>query len=179
MRAIADARRLQLGSEDRMVVNLAIVDELQIAVVASHRLLALSNVYDAQSAVTESNSVLDEQARGVWAAGHKNIPHLRDRLDRDRLVGSRRASDTADSAHRAMLPRPGHRHRHRHSKARPVRRPGLARLRLQPAPPRRLERSPRRGHCRPWSSSSIARQPRTARPERGRSEETAVTRTLQ
>src|SRR4029078_11682512 len=133
MRAIGDAGRLQLGSEDRMVVNLAIVDELQIAVVASHRLLALSNVYDAQSAVTESNSVLDEQARGVWAAVHKKNPHLRDSLDRDRLVGSRRASDTADSAHRAMLPRPGHRHRHRHSKARSVRWPRPALLRVHAA----------------------------------------------
>ena len=56
VRAGTHALRLELRHQRRVVEHLAVVDELQRAVVARHRLLAVRDVHDAEPAMAERDA---------------------------------------------------------------------------------------------------------------------------
>jgi hypothetical protein len=67
-----------------VVVDLAVVDELQRAVGARHGLRAVGEVDDAQPAVAEGDAravvgALDERAGAVGAAVGEHVAHARER----------------------------------------------------------------------------------------------------
>ena len=88
----------------RVVVDLAVVDELQRAVGARHGLRAVGEVDDAQPAVPEGHAravvgPLDESARAVGAAMGEHVAHARERRVVHRVPRARRHYVATDPAH--------------------------------------------------------------------------------
>src|SRR5665213_147274 len=75
VRAIRHALSPECGHQLRMVVNLAVVDYLEIAVVARHGLLPVSDVDDAQPPVAEGDSIVQVDPSTVRPAMRDRIPH--------------------------------------------------------------------------------------------------------
>ena len=71
----------QGGSQVSMVVNLAVVHDVEMAAVVVHGLVAARDVNDGQAAVRQSDPSRGEQAAAVWASMRHGIPHLDEFLD--------------------------------------------------------------------------------------------------
>jgi len=99
--AEAVAQRLELGHEFLEVVDLAVKDDADAAVLVEKRLLAGGDVDDRQAAVAKAQARLDVQAAFVGAAVVLRIVHSRQRRAVDR-TGTAGIEEAGDAAHRVV-----------------------------------------------------------------------------
>ena len=75
VRAIDVAARFQGFAEIRVIVNLAVVDDVERAVLVGHRLMARRDINDAQTAVAQAHTPVNEDALVVRPAMRNHVAH--------------------------------------------------------------------------------------------------------
>ena len=105
VRAVPHAGALELRHQRRVVEHLAVVDDLQVAVIAGHRLLAVREVHDAQAAMAKGNAVIEEASGSIGPAMRHGIAHPRQQVGVEPAARPARYDDAANPAH--LLARSG------------------------------------------------------------------------
>src|SRR5436309_15515439 len=101
--AVAVAASLQGGAKVEVVVDLAVVHDVERSGLVVHRLLPTLHVDDRQATMRQSRARLAEQAGTVGAPVGHHIPHPDQVLDIHLTSRRRRQYDTADPTHQSQL----------------------------------------------------------------------------
>ena len=72
---VSVAAGFQPRAQRGMVVDLAVEDDPDRAILVGHRLMPATHVHDGQAPMSEPHGAVDEQALAVGAAVTKNVPH--------------------------------------------------------------------------------------------------------
>src|ERR1051325_3609202 len=80
MRIVDVSAFFEFTSVIGVIVNLAVVRDLQRAIFVGHRLMTRSNVYDAQTSVTKGNAAVDEDTSFVGTTMRYHITHAQNHL---------------------------------------------------------------------------------------------------
>src|SRR5437762_2008599 len=100
--AVAMAASFQRDSQVEVVVDLAVVHNVERPVVGGHRLMSTPHVDDGQTAMRQPHAPLAEDPAGVWAPMCHRVPHLEEPKGIHLAVRTRREGYAADAAHRAQ-----------------------------------------------------------------------------
>jgi hypothetical protein len=98
-RSKAMAARLQLATQCRMVVDLAVVDDAKILIIAQHRLMSTRDVDDAEALVAQANVAIEMDSTVIRTPMAQDVPHP---LDQTPIHVARRPARqrySADAAH--------------------------------------------------------------------------------
>jgi len=79
---------LKFFPEVGMIVDLAVVADVQCAVFVCHRLMAGSDIYNTQTPMTEPDISIDEDAAVIRTAVRDAVAHADDEIGSDPPVGT-------------------------------------------------------------------------------------------
>src|SRR2546422_2594122 len=101
--AVAMAAALEGGAQLGMVVDLAVIHDVERSAVVVHRLMPARNVDDRETAMRQSDASLVEDAEIVRAPMRHGIPHPDELEGIYRAPRTRRKRDSANPAHTLQL----------------------------------------------------------------------------
>jgi hypothetical protein len=82
-----------------MIINFAVIGDIERAVFIRHRLMAGGNINNAQTAVTQSDVAIYEETFIIWAAMLDHVAHPLQNGTRNDSPGPARKCDSINSAH--------------------------------------------------------------------------------
>src|SRR5579859_1623128 len=101
-RAVLVPLCLQIGSQFRMVIDFPVVDDPDIAVLVSQRLVTAFYVNNAEASHGQPNVLFDEEPFIVWTAMHDLPVHACQHIARNAPVTVLK-EDSADSTHSRFI----------------------------------------------------------------------------